>query len=162
MLIDAEDLPLVSQYTWHACESHSKLPHLCTARARSGGPGGGKIIKAHRLITGALPGQVVDHINGDGLDNRRSNLRICTQRENRLNTRPLAERLATAPTLRLSADDLPHQREKWSAEQDEILRQLYPTTSAKVLAEILGKTYRVVTHRVEFLRLTKLPRKRAA
>ena len=39
----------------------------------------------HRIITGAKDGESVDHINGDGLDNRRSNLRICTHRQNMMN-----------------------------------------------------------------------------
>lgn len=39
----------------------------------------------HRRILNALKGQVVDHINGDTLDNRRHNLRICTQAQNNLN-----------------------------------------------------------------------------
>lgn len=42
----------------------------------------------HRLIAGAKKGQVVDHINGDGLDNRSCNLRIATIQQNRANCGP--------------------------------------------------------------------------
>lgn len=39
--------------------------------------GEGKMLFLHRRIAQAGSGQVVDHINGDTLDNRRSNLRLC-------------------------------------------------------------------------------------
>lgn len=39
----------------------------------------------HREITNCPPGMVVDHMNGDSLDNRRENLRVVTQSENMRN-----------------------------------------------------------------------------
>jgi hypothetical protein len=41
----------------------------------------------HRAITSAPPGMEVDHINGNGLDNRRGNLRVCTKSGNQRNQR---------------------------------------------------------------------------
>lgn len=40
----------------------------------------------HRAVTQAPSGTVVDHINGDTLDNRRANLRVVTHRANSHNT----------------------------------------------------------------------------
>lgn len=45
-----------------------------------------RIVKLHRIITGAPDGKEVDHINGLPLDNRIENLRICTTKENKFNT----------------------------------------------------------------------------
>ncbi|PGL88569.1 hypothetical protein CN926_00765 [Bacillus thuringiensis] len=47
-----------------------------------------KVIKLHRWIMGVSDKNVhVDHVNGDTLDNRRNNLRICTTKQNAQNKR---------------------------------------------------------------------------
>ena len=45
-----------------------------------------KKIRMHRLILGAKKGEIVDHKNGKGLDNRRKNIRVCTNSQNAMNT----------------------------------------------------------------------------
>jgi len=48
---------------------------------------GNRVILLHALLLGAHAGQDVDHISGDKLDNRRSNLRLCTHQQNCFNQR---------------------------------------------------------------------------
>lgn len=40
-----------------------------------------------RVVLNAVKGEVVDHKDGDTLDNRRSNLRVCTRQENAWNSK---------------------------------------------------------------------------
>ena len=82
-LVDDQDLELVSRYSWTA-----KLDHLvwyATTHARHS-DNRRYVLLMHRLI---LPGVArIDHRNGNGLDNRRENLRPCTVRQNTRNQRP--------------------------------------------------------------------------
>ncbi len=75
-LIDEADFGLVSDKKWCADKANTGDNYYATTSM------GRKHIRMHRLIMDAKKGEHTDHINGDTLDNRRSNLRICTHAEN--------------------------------------------------------------------------------
>jgi hypothetical protein len=80
-LVDDIDHEKLSKYKWNC----STTGYACRSLPR---PKEGKrqLEWMHRVIMDAPKGMDVDHINGDGLDNRRSNLRICTRSQNRKNS----------------------------------------------------------------------------
>ncbi len=73
-----EDLDMVSSHHFRVCSNRSKTKYLTTRVD-------GKDVGMHRLISKVTGRKLVDHINGDTLDNRRQNLRICTQSQNMQN-----------------------------------------------------------------------------
>lgn len=82
-LFSAEDLPVVAAHSWALNERPGGLVYV-----RSAGNGKRRAIGMHRHILQPTVDMVVDHINHDGLDNRRKNLRECTRAENLGNQRP--------------------------------------------------------------------------
>ncbi len=74
--IDEIDFELVSQYRWSAARQHTNV-YAMTGRG----------LFMHRLILGKREGFVTDHINGNGLDNRRCNLRFANLLQNGGNKR---------------------------------------------------------------------------
>lgn len=82
VLIDIEDIDLVKQYRWRA-SNYNKPYARC-------GINKNKTIQMHRLIMKPENGLVVDHINHNRLDNRKSNLRVCTYSQNAMNRGNLA------------------------------------------------------------------------
>lgn len=81
--IDKEDFEKVMQYKWY-CHQYENLKQYCQGTLEKGVKQ-----RLHHFILNLkhkeLNGKVIDHINGDSLDNRKSNLRIITQQENMQN-----------------------------------------------------------------------------
>ena len=79
-LVDAADAERVLTRRW--CPR--RFGDRCYAVNRSNG----KTIRLHRFILGlSQPEPYIDHINGNGLDNRRANLRFATNSQNHQNAR---------------------------------------------------------------------------
>lgn len=73
-VVDFEDFEKVRPYKWHVNETLN-IWYACCRIAR-------RRVYLHRLITNASCGQSVDHRDGNGLNNVRTNLRICSHAQN--------------------------------------------------------------------------------
>jgi hypothetical protein len=79
--VDARDYKRISRHKWCVL-SKSGAPYA-VRRTKDG-----RMIYMHREIMRAPKGSVVDHLDHNTLNNRRCNLRLCTQAENQANAGP--------------------------------------------------------------------------
>lgn len=108
-LVDNEDYDFLNQWNWCVSRSPRKLTEDCYYVLRGIRiQGKCKNIFMHRVILNAPDGMGVDHINGDGLDNRRSNLRLASQRLN-------CQNLHCEMSSKYPGVHLDHNDKKWIA-----------------------------------------------
>ena len=91
-IVDDDKYDLVSQHKWNVNELGKALKiryalRLQTIVNNKPGKSPRITIMMHRLISNCPDGVCVDHINGNGLDNRMANLRFCTRMQNQGNRR---------------------------------------------------------------------------
>ena len=79
-IVDVADLPIVGGYNWSAQEDRNKDGSIRTVYAVR--QANGSKVRLHREITGATSDMEVDHIDGNGLNNVRANIRVCSHAEN--------------------------------------------------------------------------------
>jgi hypothetical protein len=79
--VDTADYKRLSRYKWFPMHRGRLTYAFCHLP-------GGKVMSMHRMLIRPRAHKVVDHIDGNGLNNRRCNLRECSQRQNLANTRP--------------------------------------------------------------------------
>jgi len=84
VLVDDDLVPMIKLFSWQIdSRAHRTTKYASTFVYLGGKP---THLSMHRLITG-MRKRAVDHINGNGLDNRRENLRFCTNAQNVANRR---------------------------------------------------------------------------
>lgn len=110
VIVDFADYEWLSAYSW--CLVNQKyagraIPNDNPAQRQ-------KFIYMHKVILGAGDDVQVDHINGNKLDNRRANLRICTAAQNQLNkAKPSLNKFRQQPTSQYKGVHWRAARRRW-------------------------------------------------
>ena len=81
-IVDDSDASLVVPYKWYAKPASNGRTWYAVREVD------GRRVWMHHVICPPLASKTVDHIDGDGLDNRRDNLRSATKNEQCHNSRP--------------------------------------------------------------------------
>jgi hypothetical protein len=81
--VDDADFDWLNQWRWYAHYMHGSW--YAARASQSDEKGKQRYISMHRLILGTPKGMETDHIDHDGLNNQRSNIRVCTVAENARN-----------------------------------------------------------------------------
>ena len=112
-VVDDSDVILVSGLNW----SGKRKDRTIYARTRMRGSGTRRWqhVLMHQLIMPAVDGLEPDHINGNGLDNRRSNLRLATRSQNMSNAAKYRTRDGMAPTSSFKGVWRGHTCKRWCA-----------------------------------------------
>lgn len=81
-VVDLNDYEKISHMKWFACHGWKNENWYATGNLYDADTKAEASISLHRFLMEAGPGEMVDHIDGDGLNNRRSNLRVATRSQN--------------------------------------------------------------------------------
>lgn len=111
-IVDDHNYEWLTQWKWQAIRCGRRMWYA--RRCERYGPRSEnkkRDIYMHRVIAKAKHGEDVDHYNDDGLDNRESNLRRCSRRENIQNMRPYLK----PGTSRHRGVSWNTRRQKWQA-----------------------------------------------
>lgn len=107
-IVDDADLELVNQCKWYFSHGYAQR------NLWNDGKICGKLY-LHRFLMDAKPGQFVDHINRNTLDNRRENLRFCTHRQNMQNSRKRVSILGRKPSSQYKGVSWDKRSQRWVA-----------------------------------------------
>ena len=84
-IVDDADYVVLASWKWRVLDNRHGQFYAIRSSPRRIKPR--RTVLMHREILDAPTGVMVDHINGDGLDNQRNNLRLCTNAQNQQNRR---------------------------------------------------------------------------
>ena len=85
-LVDDDMFDYLNQWRWHVCILRKSDIHYAVSYIQLSGQKKKRIFM-HRMIMNCPDGMEVDHIDHNGLNDQKSNLRICTTSQNKENVK---------------------------------------------------------------------------
>lgn len=159
ILVDDEDYDELIKHKWHICKKqHTQYAMSCFVKSMDKShPLYHKHTKMHRYILGITdPNTYIDHIDGNGLNNHKSNLRVCTNSENQQNY--IKKRKSTSCFNGVSYSPKSRIGKRWtcrvSNNKDRILIGYYPTE----LDAAIARDVYIIKHNLIFYKLNLLKR----
>lgn len=136
-VVDDEDYERVSQRKWFAHVRKNKKVYAETSVGR-------RLLGMQRFITGDIPNSMVDHANGNTLDNQRNNLRVCTSKQNTRNR----IKQSTETRSKYKGVTMSKGQKKWRAQikldfklRDHHIGYFYTETEAAQAYDIFAKAF---------------------
>lgn len=80
-IVDEEDYQRLMEHNWHYSGEYAAR----SITRRKNGKRNSSNVWMHKVVINSPEGMQVDHINRNKLDNRKSNLRVCTSHQNSIN-----------------------------------------------------------------------------
>lgn len=76
-LVDDEDYELLNRFKWHYANGYARRNWWYGGKSH--------MVRMHHFVLPLRDGLMCDHINGNGIDNRKCNLRLVTKSQNMMN-----------------------------------------------------------------------------
>jgi hypothetical protein len=150
IMIDDEDYDKVYEVRWTPRKTN-KYVYFSNASS-------GKCFYLHRVIMNCPKGLVVDHINGDTLDNRKANLRNCTNRENLQNTHKIRKIKTRETVIGNNGLEYPYKYTYRGVYKDKIAGKWQVQISAKGKRYFLGSYKDIKMAAIIYIRAASLLR----
>ncbi len=143
-LVDDGDEPLISQYKWYTGGRYAFSPIKVDGKRTT--------LSMHRVVLNPPADMEVDHIDGNGLNNQRANLRLASRTENMHNTSPIKGKSSQYKGVYFSK-----KRNTWNAYITVNGEYLYLGIFSTEYAAAQAYNEAAILHFGEFARLNQLP-----
>ncbi len=131
-LVDNEDFEYLNQFKWYALNPFKDLWYAVRSAPREEGKTRG-VIRMHKVIINT--NKLVDHIDGDGLNNQRGNLREATVTQNNVNRKKRSKGVETIKKLYKGKQYI-YYRARCRKEGKDYLSKQYPTHEEAAVAYV--------------------------